>query len=201
MRRQKGIPHEQIAQDRLWNKRPDGIVFEKTTTTKEGVIWLLEFKRMSDVINHYIVRGKRETETQYESLRSALAKTMQRQDWMVQQVSFFTEVRSLNEEELKRNLEYFKVPSASVEPIRTKLVMKIFDEYANILKGMYSIDVTEDPTSGVLQSDQVTEGPTTGTLQTAQLWDPHLLFLTLSQSGNLTKLGRARSEGTRRGYN
>ena len=156
---------------------------------------------MSDVINHYIVRGKRETETQYESLRSALAKTMQRQDWMVQQVSFFTEVRSLNEEELKKNLEYFKVPSASVEPIRTKLVMKIFDEYANILKGMYSIDVTEDPTSGVLQSDQVTEGPTTGTLQTAQLWDPHLLFITLSQSGNLTKLGRARSEGTRRGYN
>ena len=45
----------------------------------------------------------------------------------------------LNEEELKKNLAYFKVPSTSVEPIRTKLAMKIFDEYANILKGMYSI--------------------------------------------------------------
>ncbi len=39
----------------------------------------------------------------------------------------------------KENLEYFKVPSASVELIRTKLAMTIFDEYAHILKGMYSI--------------------------------------------------------------
>jgi hypothetical protein len=56
---------------------------------------------------------------------------------MVEKISFGA--RSLNEEELKKNLEYFKVPSASVEPIRTKLAMMIFDEYANILKGMYSI--------------------------------------------------------------
>ena len=46
---------------------------------------------------------------------------------------------SLNEAELKENLEHFKVPSASVELIRTKLAMTIFHEYANILKGMYSI--------------------------------------------------------------
>ena len=46
---------------------------------------------------------------------------------------------SLNEEELKKNLEFFKVPNASMELIRSKLAMKIFDEYANILKGMYSI--------------------------------------------------------------
>ena len=58
---------------------------------------------------------------------------------MVEQVSFVAGARSLNEEELKKNLEHFKVPSASVEPIRTKLAMKIFDEYANILKGMHSI--------------------------------------------------------------
>jgi hypothetical protein len=32
-----------------------------------------------------------------------------------------------------------EVPLASIEPIREKLAMKIFDEYANIQKGMYSI--------------------------------------------------------------
>ena len=58
---------------------------------------------------------------------------------MVEQVSFVAGARSLNEEELKKNLEYFKVPSTSVEPIHTKLAMKIFDEYANILQGMYTI--------------------------------------------------------------
>ena len=58
---------------------------------------------------------------------------------MVAHVSFVVGLWSLNEEELKKYLEYFKVPSASVEPIPTKLVMKIFDEYSNILKGMCSI--------------------------------------------------------------
>ena len=47
--------------------------------------------------------------------------------------------RSLNKEDLKKNLTYFEVPPASIEPIRAKLTMKIFDEYAKILKGMYSI--------------------------------------------------------------
>ena len=73
MQREKGISHEQITQDRLWNKRPDGITFKRTTRTKVGVIRLLEFERMSDVTNHYVVRDKREAE-QYDSLRSALGE-------------------------------------------------------------------------------------------------------------------------------
>jgi hypothetical protein len=76
--------------------------------------------------------------TQYESLHSALGKVMQRSGWVVHQRSFIEGARSLNEAELKENLEYFKVPSASIELIRTKLDMTIFDEYANILKSMYS---------------------------------------------------------------
>ena len=75
-RRKSGIPQEQIAQDRLWNKRPDGVAFKMPTKPKTGVICLLEFKRMSDVTSHYIVRAKHEAEAQYASLRSALAMTM-----------------------------------------------------------------------------------------------------------------------------
>ena len=103
------------------------------------MVCLLEFKHMSDVTSHYIVRAKREAETQYSSLRLTLPMTMQRQSWKVEQVSFITGARSLNEEELKKNLTFFEVPSGSIEPIRVKLAMKIFDEYANILKCMYSI--------------------------------------------------------------
>jgi hypothetical protein len=57
-------------------------------------------------------------------------------------------VGSLNEAEFKENLEYFKVPSASIDSIRTKLTMTIFDEYAHILKGMYSIRFNCTPDSG-----------------------------------------------------
>ena len=76
------------------------------TKTKVGVICLLEFKRMSDVTNQYIVRAKHETEAQYASLRSSLVITMQRQGWRVEQVSFIAGALSLNEEEaeeLKKN--------------------------------------------------------------------------------------------------
>ena len=92
MRRKKGIPHEQIAHDRLWNKRPDGIAFKIPTKTKVGVICLLEFKCMSDVTSHYIVRAKHVPEAQYASLSSTLVITMQRQGWKLEQVSFITEV-------------------------------------------------------------------------------------------------------------
>ena len=67
-RKQQGISHEQIAEDRLWNKRPDGLAFKMPTNTKAGVICLLEFKRMSDVTSHYIVRAKNVAMAQYESL-------------------------------------------------------------------------------------------------------------------------------------
>ena len=71
MRRKKGIAHEQIAHDRLWNKRPDGIAFKMPTKPKAWVICLLEFKRMSDVTSHYIVRAKRVAEAEYASLSDA----------------------------------------------------------------------------------------------------------------------------------
>jgi hypothetical protein len=86
--RQQGISHEQISEDRLWNKRPDGIAFKMPTDTKSGVICLLDFKRMSDVTSHYIVRVKDVTVAQYESLRSALDKVIQHSGWVVHQRSF-----------------------------------------------------------------------------------------------------------------
>ena len=58
-RRKSGIPQEQIAQDRFWNKRPDGVAFKIPTNTKTGVVCLLEFKCMSDVTSHYVVNAKR----------------------------------------------------------------------------------------------------------------------------------------------
>ncbi len=77
------------------------IAIKMPTKTRVGVVCLLEFKRMSDVTRHYIVRAKRVAEAQYASLRSTLVMTMQRQGWKVEQVSFISGARSLNEEELK----------------------------------------------------------------------------------------------------
>ena len=78
----------------------------------------MEFKRMSDVTNRYVVGTKCVAEEQYASFRSALSKTMQRPGWIVEQISFIAGARFLNEEELKKNLELFKIPNASMESIR-----------------------------------------------------------------------------------
>ena len=104
---------------------------------------------MSDVTSHYVVNVKHVAETQYASLRSALALTMQSQRWKVEQVSCIAGAWSLNEKELKKNLTFFEVPPSSIEPIHAKLAMKIFDEYANIQKGMYSIRCTGKSDHGV----------------------------------------------------
>ena len=65
--------------------------------------------------------------------------TIQRQDWMVKQISFIAGVRSLNEQHFRNNFKFFKVPETSFDSIRTKLTMKIFKEYSNMLRYMYSI--------------------------------------------------------------
>ena len=44
----------------------------------------------------------------------------------------------MNEQDLRENLKFFKVPQARIESIYSKLTMRVFDEYTNILKYMYS---------------------------------------------------------------
>ena len=56
----------------------------------------------------------------------------------MEQISFIAGVHSLNEQDLRKSC-FSLVPEASIESIGSKLDMRIFDEYANILKYMYSI--------------------------------------------------------------
>jgi hypothetical protein len=86
----------------------------------------------------YVTRAKNVAVAQYASIKSALERTLNSQGWTVSQRSFIAGARSLNEKGLHDNLAYFKVPQAGIESIGSKLAFKIFDEYANILKGMYS---------------------------------------------------------------
>jgi len=125
-------------QDRIWKKRPDGFAIKMPTKEKAGELVILEFKRMSCVTDQYVRRARNVAEAQYASIKSALERTLNPQGWIVSQRSFIAGARSLHEKDVHDNLAYFKVPQAGIESIRSKLALKIFDEYANILKGMYS---------------------------------------------------------------
>ena len=151
----EGLNREKISQTRFWRLRPDVIVFLPPTESKAGIFCILEFKRMSDITDQYLIRARSRAENQYASLRRALGDTIQRQGWRVEQISFIAGSRSLNEDDLRKNLKFFQVPEASIEAIGSKLALRIFDEYANILRCMYSTRYRGGP-SGTGSS---TEGP------------------------------------------
>ena len=91
---------------RLWRMRPYGIAFRMPTKTKSGVICTLDFQRMSDVTDQYLRRARQVAEDQYDSLRIALSNTLQRQGWVVKQISFIAGARSQNEQDLRDNLKF-----------------------------------------------------------------------------------------------
>ena len=112
---------ETITQTRFWRLRPDDIAFCPTTESKEVIFCILEFKRMSDITDQYLIRTRPRPENQYVSLRRDLGETIQSQDWRVEQISFITGSRSLHEEDLRKNLKFCQVPEASIEVIGSKL--------------------------------------------------------------------------------
>jgi hypothetical protein len=126
-----------------------------------------EFPASSQLLRRLIMPSKRPeeakhvSEAQYKPLKSALQKTLGLQGWTVTQKSFIAGVRSLNEQDLHDNLAYFKVPQAGIHSIRSKLSFKIIDEYANILKGMYSTRFNGRPKNkgDHDQMDSVPDGP------------------------------------------
>ena len=138
IRVQEGQPKEDIAKERFWRMRPDGIAVLPPVGNTTGVFYILEFKHMSDVCDRYLTRDKLTAEDQYTSLRSAISKVIHRQGWRVEQISFVTGAQSVNKQDLCQNLKFFKVPEASIQSIYSKLAMRVFDVYANILKCMYS---------------------------------------------------------------
>ena len=81
----------------------------------------------------------------------------------------------MNEQDLHDNLAYFKVPEAGIESIRSKLVLIIFDEYANILKGMYITRFNGRPKKkgDHDQMDTAPDGPSPPLITSLQSWQPN----------------------------
>ena len=66
-----GVLENYYRAERLWNKRPDGIVVKMSKVGKRGEFVILEFKQLSDVTENcnknYLTRAKETVERQYVS--------------------------------------------------------------------------------------------------------------------------------------
>ena len=89
-----GTPRETIVEERIWNKRPDGLAIKMSTLEKVGEFVILEFKRMSDVNDQYVTWSKRVAIAQYVSIKSALEQTLDHQGCLVSQRRFIGGARS-----------------------------------------------------------------------------------------------------------
>ena len=121
MKRKTVVSREKIAEDRLWNKRPDGIPFKMPTITKADVIYLMQenVRCHCPLCSEGCLCSRRTVCILHIHTKQNNATLLP--GWMVTQVSFIAGVWSLNEEELKKTLEFFKVPQGSMESIRSKL--------------------------------------------------------------------------------
>jgi hypothetical protein len=128
---------ETVTKERFWQMWPDGIVVLPPEGNKGGVFCILDYKRISDVCERYLIRVKSTVEDQYVSLRSVISDVIQRHDWRVEQISFVTDSHSVNKQDLMKNLKFFQVPEVSIQSMYSKVEMRVFDVYANILKYMY----------------------------------------------------------------
>ncbi len=105
-----------------WEKK--GRKTRRSEKHKETVSWSTHARHVCD---RYLTRAKLTVENQYESLRSVISEVIQRKAWKVEQINFITGVRSVNRQDLSKNLKFFQVPEANIQSIYSKLTMRVFD--------------------------------------------------------------------------
>ena len=71
----------------------------------------------------------------------------------------------MNKEDFSKNMKFFNVPEASIQSVYSKLTMRVFDVYANILKCMYSSRFS----GGSTKSEDPSEAQSTPTASTPLL--------------------------------
>jgi hypothetical protein len=101
------------------------------------IFCILEHKRMSDVCDRYLIRVRSTSVNQYTSLRSVISTVIQCQGCKVEQIRFIKVARSVDKQDLNKNLKFFRVLEASINSIYSKLATRTFDVYVNIFKHMY----------------------------------------------------------------
>ena len=81
------------------------------------------------------------------SVHSTISTEIHRQGWKVEQIIFITGARSVNKQDLSKNMKFFNVSEDNIQSTYSKLVMRVFDVYTNILKCMYNTRFNGGPTT------------------------------------------------------
>ena len=79
-------------QTRFWRHRPDGFELNE----KEHVIYVLEFKRVTDTGEKYVSETQKLAETQHPVITQGLKRLFKDTQWTVEQLSFVAGHKSVS---------------------------------------------------------------------------------------------------------
>ena len=79
-------------QARFWRRRPDGF----TVNEKDHIIYVLDFKRVSDAGHEYVTETQQLAEAQHLPVTQGLQKLFKDTQWAVEQLSFVVGHKSVS---------------------------------------------------------------------------------------------------------
>jgi hypothetical protein len=115
--------------ERFGSRRPDGFAVNE----EEHIIYVLEFKRVSDAGQEYVSEGQQLVESQYLPVTQDLEKLFEDTQWTVEQMSFVEGYKSVSASVLRDFLLKFSIRKEDRVKVIKNLGRTLLDELENLL--------------------------------------------------------------------
>ena len=120
-------------QTRFWRRRPDGFAVNE----KEHIIYVLEFKRVSDAGHEYVAETQKLAEAQHLAVTQGLQKLFKDTQWTVAQLSFVTGHKSVSASIWHDLLLKFSIRKEDRVRVIKNLGRTLLDELENLFRSYW----------------------------------------------------------------
>ena len=121
-------------QARFWRHRPHGF----TVNEKEHVIYVLEFKRVTDTGEKYVSETQKLVETQHLAITQGLKRLFKDTQWTVEQLSFVAGHKSVSASVWHDLLSKFGISKEDRVKVIKNLGWTLLDEVENLFRSYWA---------------------------------------------------------------
>ena len=123
-------------QVRFWRRRPDG--FAVNEKEPHDVIYVLEFKRISDASDQYVAETQKLAETQHLAVTQGLKSLFKGTQWTVEQLSFVEGHKSVSASVCHDLLSKFSIGKEDRTKVIKNLGRTLLDELENLFRSYWT---------------------------------------------------------------
>ena len=121
-------------QARFWRRRPDGF----TVNEKEHVIYVFEFKRVTDTGEMYVSETQKLAQIQHLAITQGLKRLFKDTQWTVQQLSFVEGHKSVSASVCHDLLSKFGISKEDRVKVIKNLGRTLLDELENLFRSYWA---------------------------------------------------------------